>query len=187
MSNLSADNPMSLTVGKVCVCRLSRPLSQLALASYVYIRTAEVLAPISRYVTAQDLLEELWGSKPRACLLLEPCCRLQLQYAAKRGFYLSTPKPGTATKQGGPEVPPLPKDFIQVDAMRSRTTVTCTTHKLNALNTRLSHASSDCLLLTEQACLLHQHVDDLFCKGSFSREPCTCLLLHPLRCIWTLF
>ena len=75
---------------------------------------------------------------------------MQLQYAAKRGFYLSTPKPKTATKQGGPEVPPLPKDFIQVDAMRSRSTVTCTTHKLNALNSRLSDASSDCLVLTEQ-------------------------------------
>ena len=81
----------------------------------------------------------------------ECCCpHVQLQYAAKRGFYLSTPKPGTATKQGVPEVPPLPKDFIQVDAMRSRSTVTCTTHKLNALNSRLSDASSDCLVLTEQ-------------------------------------
>ncbi len=83
------------------------------------------------------------------------CSCLQLQYAAKRGFYLSMPKPGTPTKQGGPEVPPLPKDFIQVDAMRSRSTVTCTTHKLNALNSRLSDASSDCLVLTEQVGVGH--------------------------------
>jgi len=76
---------------------------------------------------------------------------MQLQYAAKRGFYISTPKPGTTTKQGV-EVPPLPKDFIQVDGLRSRSTVTCTTHKLNALNARLSNASADCLVLTEQVC-----------------------------------
>ena len=34
--------------------------------------------------------------------------------------------------------------------MRSRSTVTCTTHKLNALNSRLSDASADCMVLTEQ-------------------------------------
>lgn len=37
-----------------------------------------------------------------------------------------------------------------MDAMRSRSVVTCTTHKLNALNSRLSDASADCLILTEQ-------------------------------------
>ena len=70
-------------------------------------------------------------------------CLEQLQYAAKRGFYFSTPKPGTGA--GQKEVPPLPRDFIQVDSLRSRASVTCTTHKLNALNARLSDAATDCL------------------------------------------
>ena len=89
-----------------------------------------------------------------------PCCQLQLQYAAKRGFYLSTAKPGAPGKPGGTEVPPLPKEFIQVDALRSRSAVTCTTHKLNALNSRLSDASADCMVLTEQVHplkVLHHH------------------------------
>ena len=80
-------------------------------------------------------------------LSISLCCA-QLQYAAKRGFYFSTPKPGAGAKEK--EVPPLPKDFIQVDSLRSRTNVTCTTHKLNALNARLSDAATDCLVLTEQ-------------------------------------
>ena len=79
------------------------------------------------------------------------CCIAQLQYAAKRGFYFSTPKPGTGA--GEKEVPPLPRDFIQVDSLRSRANVTCTTHKLNALNARLSDAATDCLVLTEQVSL----------------------------------
>ena len=76
---------------------------------------------------------------------------LQLQYAARRGFYFSTSKPGTATKEG-PKVPPLPRDFMQVEGLRSRSSVTCTTHKLNALNARLQDAATDCLVLTEQVC-----------------------------------
>ena len=80
-------------------------------------------------------------------------CLEQLQYAAKRGFYFSTPKPGTGA--GQKEVPPLPRDFIQVDSLRSRTSVTCTTHKLNALNARLSDAATDCLVLTEQVSPSH--------------------------------
>ena len=82
-------------------------------------------------------------------------CLEQLQYAAKRGFYFSTPKPGTGA--GQKEVPPLPRDFIQVDSLRSRASVTCTTHKLNALNARLSDAATDCLVLTEQVCLPHNN------------------------------
>ena len=76
---------------------------------------------------------------------------LQLQYAARRGFYFSTSKPGTATNEGR-KVPPLPRDFIQVDSLRSRSGITCTTHKLNALNARLQDAATDCLVLTEQVC-----------------------------------
>lgn len=33
---------------------------------------------------------------------------------------------------------------------RSRSGITCTTHELNALNTRLRDAAADCLVLTEQ-------------------------------------
>lgn len=79
----------------------------------------------------------------------------QLQYAAKRGFYFSTPKPGSmgmGAKER--EVPSLPRDFIQVHGLRSRATVTCTTHKLNALNARLSDAATDCLVLTEQVLII---------------------------------
>ena len=89
-----------------------------------------------------------------ACMQLTHApCFGQLQYAAKRGFYFSTPKPGMGA--GEKEVPPLPRDFIQVDSLRSRTSVTCTTHKLNALNARLSDAATDCLVLTEQVSLPH--------------------------------
>ena len=94
-------------------------------------------------------------------------CFGQLQYAAKRGFYFSTPKPGTGAKDK--VVPPLPKDFISVDSLRSRAHVTCTTHKLNALNARLSDAATDCLVLTEQVGLPH----------NTSRK---CLLLSSLPC-----
>ena len=92
------------------------------------------------------------SAQPVACMQLKHIpCPEQLQYAAKRGFYFSTPKPGTGAQEK--EVPPLPKDFIQVGSLRSRASVTCTTHKLNALNARLSDAATDCLVLTEQVSL----------------------------------
>ena len=52
-----------------------------------------------------------------------------------------------------------------MDAMRSRSTVTCTTHKLNALNSRLGDATADCLVLTEQ-------VGHLTIKVSADVMPC---------------
>jgi DNA mismatch repair protein MSH4 len=76
----------------------------------------------------------------------------QLQYAAKRGFYLIAPRSGTEQRDG--LAGPLPDSFIQLEAGRSRATVSCTTHELNALNARLKDATSDCMVLTEQVDLL---------------------------------
>lgn len=79
---------------------------------------------------------------------------VQLLYAAKRGFYLVAPKPGAKQQGDGEAAQQLPLGFIQVEAGRSRTTVSCTTPALNALNARLKDAASDCLILTQQACKL---------------------------------
>ena len=75
---------------------------------------------------------------------------MQLLYAAKRGFYLVAPKPGAQQRGDGGAAGQLPPGFIQVEAGRSRATVSCTTPALNALNARLKDAASDCLILTQQ-------------------------------------
>ena len=59
------------------------------------------------------------------------------------------PQPG-ATNKAGEQNPALPRAFIQLDA-KNRHNVDCTSHELNALNSRLKDATSDCMVLTEQA------------------------------------
>ena len=44
---------------------------------------------------------------------------------------------------------PLPRGFVALEARGTRE-LACTTHELNALNTRLKDAANDCMLLTEQ-------------------------------------
>lgn len=79
---------------------------------------------------------------------------LQLQYAAKRGFYLVAPKPGAQLKGGA--AGPLPRKFVQLEGgSRSRNTVACTTAELNALNARLKDATNDCMIITEQVRCWH--------------------------------
>lgn len=74
---------------------------------------------------------------------------VQLQYAAKRGFYLVAQRPGAKLKEG--TAPPLPRKFIQLDGgTRNRSTVACTTAELNALNARLKDATNDCMIITQQ-------------------------------------
>ncbi|EIE21559.1 hypothetical protein COCSUDRAFT_17595 [Coccomyxa subellipsoidea C-169] len=73
----------------------------------------------------------------------------QLQYAAKRGFYLMAQRPGAKTKEG--TVPPLPRKFVQLEGgTRNRVTIACTTAELNALNARLKDATNDCMIITQQ-------------------------------------
>lgn len=83
-----------------------------------------------------------------------------------------------------------------MDAMRNRSAITCTTHKLNALNSRLSDASADCLVLTEQVRLLSRNMyprgmmlvrvkyvcpTDLERRTCFKQQYWTCCLLYALR------
>ena len=70
-------------------------------------------------------------------------------YAARKGFHMVTPQPGTKKKKG--VVPPLPAAFLPLQA-KGRSEAHCTSHELNALNARLKDATSDCMVLTEQAC-----------------------------------
>ena len=58
------------------------------------------------------------------------------------------PQPGT-TNKAGEQNPALPRTFIQLDA-KNRHNVDCTSHELNALNSRLKDATNDCMVLTEQ-------------------------------------
>ena len=74
---------------------------------------------------------------------------LQVSYTARRGFYLVCPKPGI-TDKAGDITRPLPRSFIQMES-RNRHSVDCTSHELNALNSRLKDATNDCMVLTEQA------------------------------------
>lgn len=73
---------------------------------------------------------------------------MQVSYAARRGFYMVCPQPG-ATNKAGEQNPALPRSFIQLDA-KNRHNVDCTSHELNALNSRLKDATNDCMVLTEQ-------------------------------------
>ncbi len=74
-------------------------------------------------------------------------------YTARRGFYFVLPKPGSELKDGSGGscgvAGPLPPGFVALEA-KGGSSVTCTTHELNALNSRLRDASNDCMLLTGQ-------------------------------------
>ena len=58
------------------------------------------------------------------------------------------PQPGAKSKTGETN-PALPRGFIQLEA-KNRHNVDCTSHELNALNSRLKDATNDCMVLTEQ-------------------------------------
>ena len=73
---------------------------------------------------------------------------LQVSYTARRGFFLVCPKPGVTDKSGAVNAP-LPRAFIQLET-RNRHSMDCTSHELNALNSRLKDAANDCMVLTEQ-------------------------------------
>ena len=74
---------------------------------------------------------------------------LQVQYAARRGFYISLPKPGTKTKDDA-MVEEYPARLIPIHGESKGATGTYTTHELNALNARLKDSRCDCLVLSCQ-------------------------------------
>ena len=80
---------------------------------------------------------------------------MQVVYAARRGFHLVAPQPGSKLK-GGETVGALPASWLPLEG-KARGSVSATTHELNALNSRLKDASNDCLLLTEQVGLGYPH------------------------------
>ncbi len=71
----------------------------------------------------------------------------QVSYSGRRGFSLSTLRPGTKRKDGH-EAPRPPSSFMPLPST-SKTRSSWTTHELNALNGRLRSASHDCLMLTD--------------------------------------
>lgn len=77
----------------------------------------------------------------------------QVQYAARRGFYLVAVKPGATVKGSKAPADPLPGLFLELEP-KGRSHVTCTTHELQALNARLQDAHNDCLTLTAQVRLM---------------------------------
>jgi len=89
-------------------------------------------------------------------------------YAARRGFYFVLPKPGAKQKDGG-VAGPLPRGFVVLE-FRGTVSVSCTTHELNALNSRLKDASNDCLLLTEQVFTRDQLQFKIFVKVCWNAE-----------------
>ncbi|KAK9800728.1 hypothetical protein WJX73_001198 [Symbiochloris irregularis] len=92
---------------------------------------------------------------------------LKVQYAGRRGFYLVAPLPGTTVKGSTEPAPELPAMFLELER-KGRTQISCTTHELQALNTRLADALNDCLMLTAQvlqatSSRVLQHVQRLHC------------------------
>ena len=73
----------------------------------------------------------------------------QVQYAARRGFFLVAVTPGAVIKGSENPAGPLPTVFVELER-KGRNYVSCTTHELQALNTRLQDALNDCLTLTVQ-------------------------------------
>jgi len=65
-----------------------------------------------------------------------------------------------ATNKAGEANPALPRTFIQLDA-KNRHNVDCTSHELNALNSRLKNATNDCMVLTEQVWLQYATLQTL--------------------------
>ena len=88
--------------------------------------------------------------------MLDLCClATQMQYTARRGFYLvlptlDEPQPSSSTSYSDITAGGLPHGFLKLDAGRARSGIPCTTHELTALNARLRDAADDCLALTEQ-------------------------------------
>ena len=80
----------------------------------------------------------------------------QMQYSARRGFYLvlqpsDDPQPSASSRSSGATARGLPHGFQRLDVGRARSRgIPCTTHELTALNGRLRSAADDCLVLTEQ-------------------------------------
>ena len=87
--------------------------------------------------------------------------RLQMQYSARRGFYLviqpsDDPQPSASSRSSGATAGGLPHGFLKLDIGRARSSgIPCTTHELTALNGRLRSAADDCLVLTEQVAVTH--------------------------------
>ena len=82
--------------------------------------------------------------------LILRCASVQVQYTAKRGFYMILQRPGTKL-EGGSTASDLPAGFLPLQS-RGTSSLDCTTQDLNTLNVRLAKAASDCLVLTEQVC-----------------------------------
>lgn len=89
-------------------------------------------------------------------------CDLQVQYSARRGFYLVLQpsddlQPSASSRSSGATAGGLPHGFLKLDVGRARSSgIPCTTHELTALNGRLRSAADDCLVLTEQVALPHE-------------------------------
>ena len=107
------------------------------------------------------------GSAPVTFHLTLHCASVQVQYTAKRGFYMVLQRPGTSL-EGGSTAPDLPAGFLPLQS-RGTSSLDCTTQELNTLNVRLAKAASDCLILTEQVCWPDQPTDCL-CAASFSHK-----------------
>jgi hypothetical protein len=108
-----------------------------------------------------------WGCKPhpvaaRLCVDVP----LQLQYSARRSFCLLLPTgkgvkgaggtgpaaDGSSSQQQNQQplssLPQLPAELLLLERA-GRSALLLTSHKLNALNSRLRDAANDCLLLTQ--------------------------------------
>lgn len=90
------------------------------------------------------------------CVVLDLyCLATQMQYTARRGFYLvlptlDEPQPSSSTSHSDITAGGLPHGYLKIDAGRARSGIPCTTHELTALNARLRDAADDCFALTEQ-------------------------------------
>ena len=112
----------------------------------------------------------------------------QVQYAARRGFYLVAQAPGTTPKGKTEPAGHLPNIFLELE-QKGQYNVSCTTHELKALNTRLHDACNDCLTLTAQVrsdgthdkreCNSHMMADHA-CSYSFQCRAVMCMI-HMFR------
>lgn len=98
--------------------------------------------------TPQHLCTCRYQQQHNASLSLKAC------YSAKRGFYLAVTRGGAASRGSrgpgsGSGAEQLPSGLILLE-QRPKGICWCTSHELNALNSRLSHAAASCLQLTEE-------------------------------------
>ena len=98
------------------------------------------------------------------------------------------PQPG-ATNKAGETNPGLPRSFIQLEA-KNRHNVDCTSHELNALNSRLKDATNDCMVLTEQVrskaanfCLLERLNRRQLCWTPTAHLPSRSACYHVTACL----